>query len=194
MYHRKPVQPGQAFSFAEPQEVFLGEDAFGRVYRRPGGFDTPELCVLATTRLLAYDACLVLGGMWRIDSWLHNNRFSFLQRCGYRELASLNESYTGMLDPADDELQRRQGWEVTNVDWPAPTPESLAVQVRVLSFCGLPFRGGRNVHRQPPPIPWRRCQHLQTVPLEEGVKLALEWLRPYAEDPVTVLGERGFAV
>lgn len=189
----EPLEPGQEFSFEETVYAaeFPGVDRslFLPVSAKFYGSHSGRWCEIQPgTRLIVQDELYIaIGDTWCVTARLPEMKcnLSFSQRVGEEALRAFFPSYMW------DSKQERS-LAVFEVRWPEPSPESLVVQVRVLSRWPEGWTLGRRYSLNS--IHWQKCEELGRMPLEQGLSLALEWLGRHLDDPAAALRERGFEV
>lgn len=194
----EPLVPGQAFSFVEPVYAKLWQGIDRQVFtvlKDKSEYEAHEgrkTVVSPSQQLIVQEYVYLACFHWLVPVWLPDEKceMSFGQRI---DVSILRKRRKTWWFPENMEAHQEGALAVTNVGWPEPTPESLMVQVRCLSYwSGSPFDHQKSFR----PVQWRECMKLLKMPLEEGVPLALEWLErgKYVSDPAAALRERGFDV
>jgi len=147
----------------------------------------PRVTIGPSERLIVQDYPYIdMLARWCVPAWYDGRAMPFIQL--------LDAEVAKTFFPADMQPSKQHNArKVVNVAWPDPTPESLMVQVKVLSVWPQPMKPWQDRRRRKS-IHWHDCMKLGAMPLEQGLPRAVEMLRGYVEDPAASLRERRFEV
>ncbi len=193
--HPDPLEPGQAFSFVETVYAIECQGVMGTAFIATSRDHYKEWpgrrqVIGSGQRLVVQDEMYLVGDAWYVRTWLpeldkFGKPLGFLQQLGPEVVQTFV--------PAWSRGHHMPGTcAVKDVGWPEPTPESLMVQVRVLSRWPNGSARGRFEKRNP--VCWRACERLAKMTLDQGLPEALQLLQGHVDDPAAALRARGFGV